>query len=553
MKKKVMIKFNIIAVLCIIIFCATIAPITLQNDTYYTISIGQHILENGIDMHDPFSWHNIPYTYPHWGYDVFIYLIYSAFGMTGIYISTCVLSVILGLLIYTVNCKIAKNHAISFIITLISIYLLKDYIAARAQLVTFILFILEILFIEQFLSTKKRRYAIGLIILPIIIANVHVAVWPFYFVLFLPYIAEYIIAVIADFIMDRKLTQFRIKTQINRLSKKFGNEEKIAKLHIKLANLNIKIDKAKEKRSQAKKEPYKIKLSKNNTVKWLIIIITVCLLTGFLTPLGNTPYTYLLNTMQGNTTENINEHLPMTIANHDDILCLVIAYLSILIFTKTKLELRDLFMISGLAFLMLKSRRQSTMFALIGSIILNKMIYELIETYLKKGTEKKIINEVTTKAGAFVIIALTLGVSLHFVSEKKDNNYVDESTYPVSACDYILANVDIENSRFYNDYNFGSYMLFRGIPVFIDSRADLYAPEFNTPTGNPEDGKDIFMDFIEVSGIAKYYEPMFDDYNMTHVITYKNSKLAMLINNRGDEKYKEIYSDKYFVIYEIHR
>ena len=181
------------------------------------------------------------------------------------------------------------------------------------------------------------------------------------------------------------------------------------------------------------------------------------------------------------------------------------------------------------------------------------MIYELIETYLKKGTEKKIINEVTTKAGAFVIIALTLGVSLHFVSEKKDNNYVDESTYPVSACDYILANVDIENSRFYNDYNFGSYMLFRGIPVFIDSRADLYAPEFNTPTGNPEDGKDIFMDFIEVSGIAKYYEPMFDDYNMTHVITYKNSKLAMLINNRGDEKYKEIYSDKYFVIYEIHR
>ena len=372
MKKKVMIKFNIIAVLCIIIFCATIAPITLQNDTYYTISIGQHILENGIDMHDPFSWHNIPYTYPHWGYDVFIYLIYSAFGMTGIYISTCVLSVILGLLIYTVNCKIAKNHAISFIITLISIYLLKDYIAARAQLVTFILFILEILFIEQFLSTKKRRYAIGLIILPIIIANVHVAVWPFYFVLFLPYIAEYIIAVIADFIMDRKLTQFRIKTQINRLSKKFGNEEKIAKLHIKLANLNIKIDKAKEKRSQAKKEPYKIKLSKNNTVKWLIIIITVCLLTGFLTPLGNTPYTYLLNTMQGNTTENINEHLPMTIANHDDILCLVIAYLSILIFTKTKLELRDLFMISGLAFLMLKSRRQSTMFALIGSIILIK-------------------------------------------------------------------------------------------------------------------------------------------------------------------------------------
>ena len=166
MNKKTVIKFNILAIICIILFCATIAPITLQNDTYYTIPIGKHIIENGIDMHDPFSWHNIPYTYPHWGYDVVIYLIYAAFGMLGIYVSTCILTVILGLLIYMVNCKIAKNHVISFLITLISVYLLKDYIAARAQLVTFILFILQIFFIEQFIDTKKKEtksaYFIGL-------------------------------------------------------------------------------------------------------------------------------------------------------------------------------------------------------------------------------------------------------------------------------------------------------------------------------------------------------------------------------------------------------
>lgn len=553
MEKKTIVKFNIIAVLCIIIFCATLAPITLQNDTYYTISIGQHILENGIDMHDPFSWHNIPYTYPHWGYDVIIFLIYSAFGMTGIYVSTCVLSVTLGLLIYFVNYKIAKNYTISFFITIISMYLLRDYIAARAQLVTFIIFSLEILFIEQFLSTKKKRYALGLIILPIIIANVHVAVWPFYFVLFLPYIAEYVIAVLADLIMDRKFTQFRIKSKMNRLSKKQGNEEKIAKLHIKLANENIKIEKAKEKREQAKKNPYKIRFKRNNTVKWLILIMIICVFTGLLTPLGDTPYTYLLKTMQGNTTENINEHLPMTIINHNDILSLIIVYLAILTFTKVKIELRDLIMIGGLAFLMFMSKRQSTMFIIIGSVIINKMTFELMKVYTKKDVENIIIKELTKKIGAFIIIILTIGVSLHFINDKQDDNFIDESAYPVSACDYILANVDIQNSRFYNDYNFGSYMLFRGIPVFIDSRADLYAPEFNTPTGDPKDGKDIFMDFIEVSGIAKYYEPLFDDYKMTHIITYKNSKLAMLINNRSDDKYKEIYSDKYFVIYEIKR
>ena len=54
-----------------------------------------------------------------------------------------------------------------------------------------------------------------------------------------------------------------------------------------------------------------------------------------------------------------------------------------------------------------------------------------------------------------------------------DDSFVDESSYPVQACDYILENIDLENARFYNEYNYGSYMLFRGIPVFIDSRADL--------------------------------------------------------------------------------
>lgn len=77
MDKKTLIKFNVLAIICIIIFSAALAPKTLQNDTYYTISIGEHILENGVDGQDPFAWTDLKYTYPHWLYDVCIYLIYS--------------------------------------------------------------------------------------------------------------------------------------------------------------------------------------------------------------------------------------------------------------------------------------------------------------------------------------------------------------------------------------------------------------------------------------------------------------------------------------------
>ena len=305
------IRFTIMAVILIAIFCFAISPVTLQNDTFYTIKIGEHILQNGIDMKDPFSWHeNLQYTYPHWLYDVVIYLVYNIGGQVGIYISTIVLSITLGLTMYLVNTKLTKNKLTSFVLTIGAMYLLRNYIAARAQLVTFILFILTVYFIEMFLETKKKRYAVGLIIIPIIIANVHLAVFPFYFVLYLPYIAEYMIYILSN-------TEIILVTaKIDRLNKKIlktTKEEEIQKIKDEINRLEQKNEKTINKKEKINANPYKIKIRGNNNVKALIIIMIICLFTGFLTPLGTTPYTYLTKTMQGTTTHNISEHLLLLI------------------------------------------------------------------------------------------------------------------------------------------------------------------------------------------------------------------------------------------------
>ena len=543
-KLKTSTKFTIMAIVLIAIFSVALAPVTLQNDTFYTIKIGEHIINNGIDMQDPFSWHqDLAYTYPHWLYDVITYLIYNAFGMMGIYITTCILSATLGITVYLVNKKLAKNHLFSFLITIGVMYVMKGYIAARAQLVTFILFMLTILFIEQFLETKKKRYAIGLIIIPILLANLHLAVFPFYFVLYLPYIAEYFIASFAETIIYQKTTQRQIKFKIKRLSKKPGNEEKINELQEKLKAIEEKVDKIKVKRSKELQNPYKIKLEKRNAVKWLILVMVICIFTGFLTPLGTTPYTYLVKTMEGNTTQNINEHLPMTLASDTEVLCTLIIFLSLLIFTKVKIRLSDLFMLGGLCYLMLASRRQVTMFVLICSVILNRLIMQATKIYIKEDIEVA-MKKITSVIGILITSILVLGLSYYVAKDKIDDKFIDEFSYPVQACDYILENIDLGKARFYNEYNYGSYMLYRGIPVFIDSRADLYAPEFS---GKKDD---IFMDFIDTSNIGKFYEDTFEKYDITHVICYKNSKMNMIITKTKDKNYKELYSDEYFVIYE---
>ncbi len=544
-KIKSSVKFTILAVILIAVFCIALTPVTLQNDTYYTIKVGEYITQQGIDMQDPFSWHeDLQYTYPHWGYDVITYFIYHTFGFTGIYVVTCILSIILGITIYAINVKLAKNQIFSFFITIGVMYLIRGYIAARAQLVTFILFIITIYFIEKLIETKKKRYAIGLIIIPIVIANMHVAVFPFYFVLYLPYIAEYLIALFAETIIYRKVKTIILRIKIKQYTKISGKEEQLEILKRKQKELEATIDKVKIKRTKDLQNPYKIRLTKNSNVKWLILVMIICLFTGLLTPLGNTPYNYLSKTMQGNTTQNINEHLPMTLSEDVDTMCTLIIILSILIFTKAKIRLSDLFMLSGLCYLMISSRRQITMFAIVGSIILNRLVIELIQNY-NKEKEIQIINKLTTIIGIIILTVATLGLSYYFAKDKLDDSYIDQSTYPVQASDFILKNIDLEQARFYNEYNYGSYLLFRGIPVFIDSRADLYAPEFS---GKQED---IFSDFIDTSSIGKFYEDTFKKYNMTHIITYRNSKMNMIITKTKDANYKELYQDSYFVVYEI--
>ena len=536
--------FGIIAIILIAIFCFAMTPVTLQNDTFYTIKIGEQITQTGIDMQDHFSWHEeLAYTYPHWLYDLITYYIYSALGMTGIYVTTCILSIILGISLYIVNTKIAKNQIISFILTLLVIYIMRGYIAARAQLVTFILFVWIIYCIEMFLKNRKIRYAVGLVGISTLIANLHVAVWPFIFVLFLPYIAEYLIAVLAEFVIYRKLKIQILKFRIKLLTRSGKNVDKKRSLEEKLRNIIEKNERIKIKRAEELKNPYKIKLNKNKNIKWLVLVMIICALTGLLTPLGDTPYTYLYKTMQGNTTQNINEHLSMTIVDETEALSAIVLILAILTFSKTKIKLSDLFMIGGLCYLMLASRRQVTMFCIIGVLVVNKMICGLIEIYTNNGLEKA-YKKVANAIGYVIIISIVLGMSYYFYEPKQNDEYIDESAYPVQACDYILENIDLTTARFYNEYNYGSYLIYRGIPVFIDSRADLYAPEFS----GKED--DIFMDFIDVSSIGVFYEDIFEKYNITHLIMYKDAKINMIIEETNDPNYKQLYSDKYFVVYE---
>lgn len=537
--------FNAIVWVCIALFCFSITPRSFQNDTYYTIKIGEYITQNGIGnlTEDPFSWHDLSYTYPHWLYDFLTYQAYSVGEFFGVYVLTVGLSVTLGILLYSTCCKISKNNVVSAIITFCGIYMLDSFVAARAQLATYLLFIWQIYSIESYIENKKKIHLVSLLIIPILIANLHCAVYPFYYVLFLPYLAEYFLIWFVDFDILSRINVYFYKLRM-KLTKK---EEKIIKLKEKIdREIEIK-EKITNKRNLLRSKPYKIQVEKNPAIKVLAIIFLISTLAGLVTPLGETPYTYLYKTMEGNTTQNINEHQPLVLIQNDEYLITLLIFALILIFTDTKIKLRDLFMLAGVLYLTLTSKRQVSIFVIVCAPILCKLIANLIAKYDPKLT-KKAIDFTTNAFGTIIIVCLVLIVSLKQYKPKIGDEFVSSYDYPVEAAEWIIDNLDYENIKFYNEYNYGSYLLFKGIPVFIDSRADLYAPEFNTKTGDEKDGKDIFSDALNIAGLGTHYEKKFEEYGISHIIAYENAKLSMLLEK--DSNYKLLYQDSRFKIFE---
>lgn len=185
------------------------------------------------------------------------------------------------------------------------------------------------------------------------------------------------------------------------------------------------------------------------------------------------------------------------------------------------------------------------MLVLIGVFSLTRLITDFLDKYDKNGIQD-FTKLVVTWRGRILTIVLIVICAYTIYEPKIKALYIDEGSYPVDAANFLISekemgNIDFSKMRLYNDYNYGSYLLYRDIPVFIDSRADLYSPEFNKDCT-------IFSDYMDMSGIGCHYENNFNKYKITHAITYKRSKINLFFSR--DDNMNEIYSDDRFVIYE---
>lgn len=480
-KKKVF--FNIFVIVIFICISIILTSKSLQNDTFYTIKVGESITKYGVDMKEHFSWiSNLSYTYPHWLYDTLIYLIFSVAGFRGIYISTIVLAFVLLFTMYFTAKTLSKNSYLSFAVTSIFFYTLGWFITARAQMISYILLLLVLYSIKQLRENNNKRYYLYIFLCSLLIANTHLAVWPIIFILYLPFIVSDIF-----YILNKK---YKFKF---------------------LENYNLIIEKS--------------------SLKKLGICILLTLITGFITPNFLVPFTYLYYQLIGGSTNFISEHLPITIKSVPFVFIFVFLFAILLWNKKTKIKLSDFFLLCGLILMSFLSYRNYSLLMILSIY----SVVDILKNHLNFDL-KLLFNNVTfiTTIGVF-FMCLTFMI----IKYNSKIPYYQNGDYPVNATEYIISNLDYKNIHLYNGYEYGSYLIYKGVPVFIDSRSDLYLKEFNKDCT-------VFTDYLN---IFKNYKDTFKKYNITHILVKNDEKINGIL--KISDNYKTLFHDKYYTLYEV--
>lgn len=207
MKKNII---KIINVILIIAFVILLCPKSMQNDTFWSIKVGQELVEEGIKAIDEWSIHSdLKYVAHHLVTDLIIYIVYSIGDFFALYVLEIILSLIIVGLFYIANKQLTNNSKISYMFLYIQMYLFMPFIAVRAQMISTIIFLIQFIVLEKMYKEYKNRYTVILTILPLILANFHMGVLPFYFVIMGVYLVASIGIVAKNIVADKNKNMFK--------------------------------------------------------------------------------------------------------------------------------------------------------------------------------------------------------------------------------------------------------------------------------------------------------------------------------------------------------
>jgi hypothetical protein len=456
---------------------------TLDPDMWWHLRTGQLILDAGIPRQDPFSF-TVPtnqWITHEWLSEVFMWLSYRIAGLIGLMLLFAAIVVVAFMLVYF-RCQ-GRPYLAGFVI-LLAAMASAPFWGVRPQMFNLLFSAVFIFLLEGFKDDKIGRRALWLFpFLTALWANLHSG-----YLLGIALLGTYMAGEVAGLL--------------------FGQERE---------------------RSLDWSE-----------VRWLGLMTMFSLLAAAFNPNGPSLWLYPFFTLGSNAMQRYiqewqspNFHLPEFWPFAALVFIGVVSWL----WSRRTPTWTDALLFGGAAVAGLISARHIPIFAVVAPpIICRHLVIGLTGTrYFQLGSGRGPARQggIMTTFNWALLFIVGAGALFWIAGKAGKNESEIARRYPVAAVEHLQANAMAEQ-RGFNSYNWGGYLIWRGIPVFVDGRADVY-------------GDDFLHYYRRTFDLTSRWQEPLDDFDIEYVLVERFSPLVTLLNS--SEAWQEIYLDDVSAIF----
>ena len=219
-------------------------------------------------------------------------------------------------------------------------------------------------------------------------------------------------------------------------------------------------------------------------------------------------------------------------------LAMFCAILMIWVFTEKTPTFTEalLFLATGAAVLI--SVRHMPYFAVVNSPMLsryllncfkNTKLYPLFSGSMPEPKPSRIRSAVHLLLLTIAVTASSAWIALQIA----ENDIAIKRYYPESALEYIRQK-GLDKKRVFNDYNWGAYLLWHDIPVFIDGRGEAYNSQF-------------MNQYFDTINLQDNWRKVLEKYKVDYILMSCERPMSVFL--KEDPRWREVYRDNMAVIF----
>lgn len=435
---------------------------TLDPDMWWHLRTGQHILSEGIPRQDIFSF-TVPdheWITHEWLSEVVMWTVYDAAGWTGLLLGFAV--VIAGTFWLVYRCCAGWPYLPAFIVVLAAIASLPLW-GVRPQMFNMLFFATFIFVVERVKQGRwQPRSLWALPLLTLVWVNLH---------------SGYLLGVVL-------LAVYGVGEMWDRWRSRPGT------------------------------------LS-TTTLRTLALVTVACFLVALLNPNGAKLWLYPFGTLGSSAMQQyIVEWQSPDFHNPTFWPFAILLGVGVFSLLWTRPAGADILLFFGTSAAGLLSARHIPLFAIVSVPIIARALHTLLAPtrwaeWLNPPLRKTKPRPILTTLNLILLLTALFAGGLWATNTIIANEEKVTQVYPVAAVDYLMAS-GLAQQPGYNSYGWGGYLIWRGLPVYIDGRADVYGDAF-------------IFNYLKALELQDDWQAPLDEYNVTYVLIERNRNLATLL------------------------